>query len=733
VTRRTLASIALALVAGALLVSPAGADSGPGHRSDGRATDWHGTPTNLGGRTQLSDGELVSTDYLYDDYGADVDRLPNQPAFRANLAPTSGDFRYPPAAKYGLNAADLREFRLALTQTNLFALVRLQTLKDRSTTAALIAIDSDGRRTTGAARWPAGAGIKHTPGADHFLLISGHGTWLYDARGHRVRVSGAVSTAGNALEATLPLKRLKLGSGARAWVLTGLATAGGTLASQRAGAPSAFDVGFQGAERYSLSSHWSDRRQSAALAAGNLSAFAYRLPVAAMRRADTRPFVPGPGFYNVIFRSRRTFGEGINPKTSNGDVATRIGGSAAPMFLGRYQPYGLYLPAGWRAGSKTPLTLDGHSLDVNQNQYRAVGKELPAYGDDRGAIVITPLARGIDTWYLDAGLGDVFEAWANVKRRFGADPERTSIAGYSMGGYMTYRLGLLKPDAFTAAVVHVGPPGYYQWPYPGPLQSTERWRVRGFTNLIVPNGLNLPFEIDHGNADELVPVSGVVKQADTFRTAGNPYRFYLHAADDHLTFILAGNFAHSRDWLGRTPPRRNLKPLRVRFVRYPSMDLPAYGLKWDAAYWVRDIVVRNASAVDANGRVDVTALTHRRLAPVAKPETPRVEPPGAGVSPATVTGQTLVPGPRTEQRNAFEGSLLNVRSVRLKTAWMGLRKGERISAGLKGDGPTTLRLEGRWPGAATLDGRPVTVTRTKKETRVTLDLAPGATHIFRLG
>lgn len=50
-----------------------------------------------------------------------------------------------------------------------------------------------------------------------------------------------------------------------------------------------------------------------------------------------------------------------------------------------------------------------------------------------------------------------------------------------MGGYLTYRLGLLMPDAFARASVFVGPPIFYHWSYPLPPDSPEEWIVRGNT------------------------------------------------------------------------------------------------------------------------------------------------------------------------------------------------------------------------------------------------------------
>ena len=659
----------------------------------------------LAGRSQLSRGELIYTDYLYDDYGPNLDGAPNQTVFRCAFAPISGDYRYPPdEARYGYNAADLREMRLAIDHRALHLLVALQTLKAKNAAVAEVAIDSDGKRSTGSRRWPAEAGLT-TPGADRFITLTATGARVFGASGKGRSVRHGANMKLNFLEADVPLRRLgHLGKRARVWVATGLEGARGGFLAQSAGHTAAFDTGFQRAEDYGLLSQWGDQRQSAALASGDISAFGRRLPVRGMRSGATRRFKLVPGFYNRIFRSRRTYGEGISLKQGS------ISGTPDPEFRGRYQPYGLYVPQGYRPGRPTPLLLDGHSLDVNQNEYKAIGfRQLTQLGDDRHSLIITPLARGADTWYLDSGLVDVFEAWRDVRRHYHADRERTAITGYSMGGYMTYRLGLLMPDAFTRASVYVGPPAYYYWPYPLALQSTPEWQVPGNTNLIVDNGINLPFEVNHGNLDELVPVAGVVHQTDSLRAAGVPYRFYHHSNDDHNSFIVAANqWPQTAAWLGGPSLRRDLSPVRVRYRRYPSMDVKGVP-SFDGAYWVDGMVVRKAGQPDSFGEVDATTEALGRRAPTLVDEGTSVYTGPTGISPATVTGQHYEAGAKAPKRNAFTATLTNLRSITFRTARMGLDPGNRVTASLTGDGRTVLRFSGHWRSSlrASLDGKPV--------------------------
>ena len=55
---------------------PAQANAAP-HRADGNVSDWRGEPTMLSGQTRISRGELIHDDWLYDDYGANLDGGPN--------------------------------------------------------------------------------------------------------------------------------------------------------------------------------------------------------------------------------------------------------------------------------------------------------------------------------------------------------------------------------------------------------------------------------------------------------------------------------------------------------------------------------------------------------------------------------------------------------------------------------------------------------------------------------
>jgi prolyl oligopeptidase family protein len=695
--------------------------------ADGRLREWRGTPTNLSGYSQISRGELIYTDYLYDDYGPDLDGVPRPPVYRGLGAIVRGDYRYPDnPQRYGYNAADLRELRISATRGGLHALISLQTMKAPDAAIAMLAFDTDGKPATGAVTWPDGAGID-TAGADRFVTAWGTGAHIVDQQGRTHHVRSAVNLTDNAIELDIPYSLLgPLAPNARVWVVTGLFRPdGGGFLTRTPRETAVYNVGFRSNATWDrFVDAWGEHEQGAALARRDVTPFAHGLDLRALRGRRTIPFRPRPGtWYNRVFRSEKDYGEGVVLKNAGRHV--QVAGTPDPQFLSRYQPYGLYVPSAYDGRRTTPLLLDGHSLEVNHNEYWAfMRNRVVQLGEQRGSFVLTPLGRGMDTWYLSAGLVDVLEAWEDVRRNYAIDDDRTAVTGYSMGGYMTHRLGLLMPDRFARASAWVGPVAYFFYPWPLPLQTREDWRVAGNMNLLVDNALNLPFEIVNGTVDELVPVGGFMKTVADFTTAGNEFRSYQHALDDHLSFAASDQWGHTQDWLG--DERRERNPLRVRYKRYPAMDLPADGLRFDRAYWVSELEVRDASAPDSWGEIDTTTLGrggHER--DVSPPTITQQTVPGN--SPATVVDRHFVAGAPIQEANGFRATLRNIGAVRLDLERMGIDPGDPVTGTLAGDGPTILRLTGRFAAGtiARLDGRPVPVGRDPDGVRVTVDLTGG--------
>jgi hypothetical protein len=98
-------------------------------------------------------------------------------------------------------------------------------------------------------------------------------------------------------------------------------------------------------------------------------------------------------------------------------------------------------------------------------------------------VQVGPFGRG-DTWYRGIGEQDVFECIELAKQIFNIEPDRIYLCGFSMGGAGVFELGLKYPDTWAACV-----------PVCGPMGNPD----------LVANGRNLPFWINTGSQDRLVP------------------------------------------------------------------------------------------------------------------------------------------------------------------------------------------------------------------------------------
>ena len=198
--------------------------------------------------------------------------------------------------------------------------------------------------------------------------------------------------------------------------------------------------------------------------------------------------------------------------------------------------------------------------------------------------------------------------WADAARHYHLNPSWTAIAGYSMGGYATYKFATQYPDLFARAQPTVGPPGLGIWlppndPVPGGAASN--------TNRMLASVRNVPFLIWDGVLDELVPVAGAVAQAQTFDDLGYRYAFDLFAPPvDHLLLAANDEYAPAAKFLGTAKVDRN--PPHVTYVVNPTMDFPNDGTVADHAYWLSGLKLRDGSGAAPLGQVDARSEGLRR-------------------------------------------------------------------------------------------------------------------------
>ena len=138
-----------------------------------------------------------------------------------------------------------------------------------------------------------------------------------------------------------------------------------------------------------------------------------------------------------------------------------------------YQPMLIKVPDGYTKAKSWPLLVMLHGLGDGPIVVPSIDS----------MVQIGPFGRG-DTWYHGLGEQDVFECIELAKQIFNIDSDRIYLTGFSMGGAGTFELGLKYPDTWAACV-----------PVCGNMDNHD----------VVENGRNLPFWINTGSEDRVVP------------------------------------------------------------------------------------------------------------------------------------------------------------------------------------------------------------------------------------
>ncbi|MBV8063542.1 MAG: hypothetical protein JOY51_08100 [Nevskia sp.] len=604
---------------------------------------WQAPPILVSGASAYRACEFLYQDYLYDDHGARQLPDPTDPlvlSLSAALAGSitaltdgsifalpNGTYTYPTAAGYAGNAADLVEFRVKpLADATAFR-ITLNTLNDPALPAFTLAL---GGTAGSPVNWPHGANVS-SPAA-LFLTVHGSTAELLNADGSAAAGDApTLSLDSTRRQYTVQLPhsawnpgrgtvRMALGVGlwdqANAKYLLPGAVASATAPGGAgvATAPAAFfNLAFRYSEPFPTiqgpvngvgaelnPAFWRDQAQGVALASGDISDFFASVDFGKLADGvnddmpDQPTGVPQSGAMDRILASHFETAQGL-------DFSVLCGSSASCKgeYLGRLQPYAIYVPKGAPPAGGWGLQLLLHSLSANYNQFESSRNQSQFSQRGAGYVVITPEGRGADGWYYDYAGADTWEVWADAAARYPLDPAATDIAGYSMGGYGTYKFSTQFPDLFAKAQPTVGPPAEGIWVPPAPPSGGDQSN----TNRMLASLRNIPYLIWDEATDELVPVAGVEQQAQTFGSLGYRYEFDLYTVGEHLTLAVNDQYAPAAAFLATD--RVDSNPFHVSYVYNPTMDFASLGTASGHAYWVSNVVLRDASGTAPLGTVDV--------------------------------------------------------------------------------------------------------------------------------
>jgi pimeloyl-ACP methyl ester carboxylesterase len=238
---------------------------------------------------------------------------------------------------------------------------------------------------------------------------------------------------------------------------------------------------------------------------------------------------------------------------------------------GSEQEYAIYVPRGYDPSRKYPLVVGLHEEDSNHIAEIKRIFALPArYGESSlealmtlrtlpevDFLVVCPFARG-NMGYQGIAEQDVYDAIAEVKRKYAVDEDRVYLTGGSMGGGAALRMALTRPD---------------QWAAVAPVCAA----VPPATEELAGNALNLRVRLFHGDQDPAVPVASSRQWQKRFLDLGVPVEYTEYPGVRHNAWDFAYRRSGLFEWFAGQ--KRNRAPDHVHFsTRW---------YRYSTAYWVR--------------------------------------------------------------------------------------------------------------------------------------------------
>lgn len=213
-----------------------------------------------------------------------------------------------------------------------------------------------------------------------------------------------------------------------------------------------------------------------------------------------------------------------------------------------------------------------------------------------------PVTKVFKSWFSYRETSFPLLALDHVARRFPLDRDRVVLAGYSMGGFCTWNLGLRFHDRFAGLAPLAGGPSREEF-----MQARDP-----LSRALLDNAAMVPVYFIHGAKDEVVPVTFDRWTAEDLKARGIEHT-YVEVPDGKHVLREFMDPDHPtkkalREWVGA----------RARDPHPAKVVHRAIGAYHAAAYWVRvDAYEGNAAKVEARvvakDRVEVTTQGVRRL------------------------------------------------------------------------------------------------------------------------
>ena len=578
---------------------------------------WRDAGFGLAAADEVVDNVYIAMDYVYDDKGANTNGLPG------------GDSSYPSGEPYFGNAADIVEIRLGHQpgSDSLWFGSRLNTVQNPTVAVVAIGID-DGSSPEIYNDWPFAAGVK-AKGVRYVLTLRGTTATLTDLKTSQSQdfyaenyndTGETARNLENTLSVEIPmaalgLKREQMPLEWRVYAVSGLWNG-----SQWSTPP--FDVAFYEDDF----TNWQQNKQADLLAGGDISEANAHVHFSEFpnRRSPVRTGQQARIYPSPI---SKIIGEGIT------EWKQGIQGLEIPTlnhYRGLYLPYSVWIPESLgEASTPQALFLFLHGASQNHldmlNAFESGTVNVPAY-------TIAPLGAGELSFYKEEGEIDVLSAMQDFMTHYPIDADRVFLSGLSMGGQGTFSIATHWPELFAGAIPFIGT-GQSTFNEDIPIDEVgnekipeQRW-MNSTGRELLENAHNLPWRMQNGMLDPIVNPTWPAQDVMRMQELGNDYQWALFHTETHNVNASYQNALYHQVLngcqsaeipgcvLSRDPNglRRDTNPARVIYKIIPFHFTERLGLRYEGAYWVSGMEVKETPSDGSFGLVDATsfALAHK--------------------------------------------------------------------------------------------------------------------------
>lgn len=299
---------------------------------------------------------------------------------------------------------------------------------------------------------------------------------------------------------------------------------------------------------------------------------------------------------------------------------------------GSVQPYGVTVPESYDGSKPVRLYvwLHGRNQTLSESSFLFTfpkpNTSITYRTADVGQITLDCYGRwnNANHW---AGEVDVFEAIADVKRRYKIDPDRIILRGFSLGGAGAWHIALHHPDEFAAADIGAGTyprrayiPGFpvYQ---AGPLRIWENILDYSLNAFNIPiaahdgdsdvgaSGLPaVPGETNRGQLESSLRVRAQLRE-EGFEAVGEPN--FLRVKGTPSIFLISEKTGHSVSplvrervdaFLKENGDRGRVSPDHIRFVTFTT--------RYNRSFWISvEALEKHYERSDVDARRDKERAT----------------------------------------------------------------------------------------------------------------------------